>query len=101
MKKIVFIALICLCFGLNVFAQAKIKVLKYEQPKYYPPASALGIKGEFIVAVKINKGGKVISSNYEKGHPLLKKTLEEAASEWLFSADKNSEEREVKIIFEY
>ena len=66
MKKFVFIALICLCFSLNDFAQTKIKVLKYEQPKYYPPATALGIKGEFIVAVKINKDGKVISSNYKK-----------------------------------
>jgi Gram-negative bacterial TonB protein C-terminal len=101
MKKFVFIALICLCFGLNVFAQAKIKVLKYEVPKYSPAAAAVGIKGEFIVVVKINKDGKVISTNVEKVHPLLKRVVEESASKWLFSNGKNSEERQINIIFEY
>lgn len=101
MKKFVLIALICLCFGLNVFAQAKIKVLKYEQPKYYPPATALGIKGEFIVGVKIDKDGKVNSTNVEKVHPLLKRVVEAAVSKWLFSTDKNLKERGVKIVFEY
>ncbi len=101
MKKFVFIALICLCFGLNVFAQVKIKVLKYEAPKKSPAAVAVGVKGEFIVAVKINKNGNVISANLEKVHPLLRRVLEEAVNKWLFSSDINLEEREVKIAFEY
>jgi len=101
MQKVVFIALICLCFGLNVFAQAKIKVLKYEVPKYSPVAAAVGAKGEFIVAVKINKDGKVVLANAEKVHPLLRKQVEAATNKWLFNTDKNLEERETKIIFEY
>ncbi len=101
MRKFVFVALICFCFGLNVFAQAKIKVLKYEVPKYSPAAAAIGVKGEFIATVKINNEGKVISANFEKIHPLLKKQLTEAANKWIFSANKNSEEREVEIAFEY
>ena len=101
MKKFVFIALVCLCFGLNIFAQAKIKVLKYEAPKKSPAAAAVGVKGEFIVSVKINKDGKVVSFNLEKVHPLLRRVLEQALNKWLFSVDKNLEEREVKITFEY
>lgn len=101
MKKFVSIALICFCFGLNVFAQAKIKVLKYEVPKKSPAAAAIGLKGEFFVNVKINKEGKVISADVEKVHPILRKPIEEAANKWIFSADENSEERTVKIVFEY
>jgi len=101
MKKFVFIALICLCFGLNVFAQAKIKVLKYEAPNTSPAAAAVGLKGEFFVEVKINKDGKVISADVEKVHPLLRNSLKESATKWIFNADKNLEERTVKIIFEY
>lgn len=101
MKKFVFVTLICLCFGLNVFAQTKIKVLRYEVPDKSPAAVAIGLKGEFFVDVKINKDGKVISTDAGKVHPILRKPIEEAASKWLFSADKILEERTVKIVFEY
>ena len=102
MKKFVFIALICLCFSLNVFAQAKIKVLKYETPKGSEAVYALGLKGEFVVNVKIDKDGKVISADSGSIRPLLlKQVLEESASRWLFSPDKDSKVREAKIIFEY
>lgn len=102
MKKFVLIALICLCFGLNVFAQAKIKVLKYEAPRGSKAVYALGLKGEFIVTVKIDKDGKVISADSGDIRPLLlKQVLEESASKWLFSPDKDSKEREAKIFFEY
>jgi len=101
MKKFVFIALICLCFGLNVFAQAKTKVLKYEVPRYSPAAEAIALKGEFIVEVKINKNGRVFSANVEKVHPILRKLLEEASYKWIFPADEKLNEREEKIIFEY
>ena len=101
MKKFVFGALICLCFGLNVFAQKEIKVLKYKAPKYTPAAAAIGAKGEFTVIAKINRFGKVISAKSEKVHPLLIRTLEEAAQKWVFSANKHSEVREVKLVFEY
>ena len=101
MKKFVFVALICLCFGLNVFAQAKIKVLKYEVPRGSQAVFAVGLEGEFVVNVKIDKNGNVISANSGNIRPLLKQVLEEAANKWLFSPDKDSEERETRIFFEY
>jgi hypothetical protein len=101
MKKFVFIALICLCFGLNVFAQAKIKVLKYEVPRNSPAAAAVGLKGEFFVDVKIGKDGKVISADVENVHPLLRNALKESATKWLFSSDKTLEERTINLVFEY
>ena len=99
--KFIYIALISVCFGLNVFAQAKIKVLKYKAPKFSPATATVGVQGEFSVIAQINKDGKVISVKSDRTHPLLIRILEEAASKWKFSADKNSEKREVKIFFEY
>ncbi len=101
MKKFVFIALICLCLGLNVFAQAKIKVLKYEAPSGSQAVFAVGLKGKFPVTVKIDKEGKVISADSGNIRPLLKEVLEKAAKKWIFSPDKYLKEREAKIIFEY
>jgi TonB family protein len=101
MKKFVFITLVCFWFSLNVFAQAKIKVFKYEVPKYAPTALATRKKGEVIVNVKIDKTGKVVSTKVESGHAFLAKTSEEAASKWLFSTDKNSKSRKLQVIFEY
>ncbi len=101
MKKFVFAALICLYFGLNVFAQAKIKVLKYEVPKYPAVAQATLISSEVVVLVKIDKEGKVISSNAESGHKFLKAAAEQSATKWLFSKDENLTEREVKITFAF
>ncbi|HEY0048023.1 MAG TPA: hypothetical protein VGB68_01970, partial [Pyrinomonadaceae bacterium] len=63
---------------------------------------AVGLKGEFVVTVKIGGDGKVISADSGNIRPLLlKQVLEESAGKWLFSADKDSKVREAKIIFEY
>lgn len=101
MKKFVFVALVCLCFGLNVFAQAKIKVLKYDAPKYPAIAQATMTSSEVVVSVKINKEGKVISSKAESGHMFLKTISEQSATKWLFSKDENFNEREIKITFAF
>ncbi len=68
MKAFVSVALLCICFVLNVSAQAKIKVLKYELPKYAPAALAAGKKDEVIVSVEIDKNGKVAWAKVESGH---------------------------------
>jgi len=103
MKKFIFIALICLCFGLNVFAQMKIKVLKYEVPnlKYPAVAQATLISSEVVVSVKIDKEGKVVSSKAESGHLIFRSLSEQAATKWLFSKDNSLDEREIKITFAF
>jgi len=101
MKKFVFITLVCLCFIFNVFGQAKIKVLKYEVPKFPAVAQATLTPSEVDVLVKINKDGKVISSKADNGHPFFRKIAEETATKWLFSDDKNLQEREIKITFAF
>jgi len=103
MKKFVFIALICLCFGLNVFAQGKIKVLKYEipNPKYPAVAQATLTSSEVGVLVKIDKDGKVISSKAESGHPFFRTLSEETSKKWFFSKSDKSDERELKITFAF
>ena len=101
MKKIVFVTLIYFGFSLGVFAQTKIKVLHYEVPQNFAAATAIGVRGDFFVDVKVNKDGKVISTSVESVHPFLKNSLREAVVKWHFSTEKKIEEREAKIIFEF
>lgn len=75
------------------------EVIKYFAPKYPQAAKAVKATGETIVAVKIDKAGKVISASAESGHPLLRQAAENAAAKWLFSVDNKTDERTVKITF--
>jgi TonB family protein len=101
MKKFVCAAFICICFSFAVFAQANIKVLKYEVPKYPALAQATMTSSEVVVLVKINKEGKVISSKAESGHLMFQKISEETATKWLFSKNDNLNEREIQITFAF
>ncbi|HRH43378.1 MAG TPA: hypothetical protein PKY82_17220 [Pyrinomonadaceae bacterium] len=101
MKKIIFIALICICFGLNIFAQTKVKVLKYEVPTFPAVAQATMTSSEVVVTVKIDKEGNVISSKSESGHPFFRKVSEETATKWIFSKDDNLQEREITVTFAF
>ncbi len=102
MKKFLFtFTLIVFCFAGTSFAQEKLpKVIKYLAPQYPAAARATGTTGEVVVAVKIDKDGKVISSKSESGHPLLRAISEKIAKEWLFTKSELSE-RELKISFLY
>ncbi len=103
MKKFLFaFILLVFCFVGTNFAQEKSpKVVKYVAPQYPSAAQAVWASGYVVVTVKIDKDGKVISSKVESGHPLLRKVSEDAAKKWLFSKDKKTKEREVKITFEF
>lgn len=103
MKKFVFATLICFCFSLSIFSQEKIKVLKYEipNPKYPAVAQATMTSSEVVVSVKIDKDGKVISSNAESGHLFFRSLSEQTATKWLFSKDNSSNEREIKLTFAF
>jgi TonB family protein len=103
MKKLSFlIILLVLSFVGTNFAQVKPpKVVKHVAPQYPAAALAVNATGEVIVAVKIDKEGKVFSAISERGHPLLRKSAEWAARNWRFSNNDEIEEREVKITFVY
>lgn len=77
------------------------EVVKYVAPPYPAAARAVRAFGEVVVAVKIDKEGKVISAQAEFGHPLLRAASEVAARQWLFSGDENKVEREGKIVFAF
>jgi TonB family protein len=103
MKKFLFASvLLIFCFGVAVFPQEKQpKVIKYFASAYPPAAKAVKATGEVVVAVKITKDGKVTLAKAESGHPLLRQVSENAAMKWIFSIDKNVEERTVKITFAF
>ena len=77
----------------------------YPKPLSLPnssyPAAALAIRasGEVVVAVKINKDGKVTSAKAESGHPLLRVVSEQAAMKAVFESSVSNEEREVKLTY--
>ncbi|HEX8249473.1 MAG TPA: energy transducer TonB [Pyrinomonadaceae bacterium] len=101
MKKLLFaFTLIGLCFAGFAVAQAKKpKVLKYTAPFYPPAAQAMWLSEEIVVTVKIDREGKVIEAKTESGHPLFRQSSAASARNWIFSADKDTAEREVKIFF--
>lgn len=75
------------------------KVLKSVTPNYPPAARAVRAVGDVVVAVNIDKDGKVTSAKYESGHPLLRAASEQAARDFLFEPSENSNERQVKLVF--
>jgi TonB family protein len=100
-KVLLALVLTVLCFAGFVFAQAKKpKVLKYFAPQYPPAPRAVRATGEVVIAVKIDKSGKVTEAKVESGHPLLRATCEILAKDWVFSADE-SEAREARITFAF
>lgn len=65
------------------------------------PAAAIVVRatGEVVVAIKIDKDGKVISAKAESGHPLLRVVSEKTAMKAVFESSANNEEREVKLTY--
>ncbi len=102
MKKSLFaFTLLIFCFVGANFAQEKPrKVVKYFAPKYPPAAKATLADGEVIVAVIIDKNGKVISAKSESGHPLLRATSEVTGKDWIFETNELPEQK-LKITFVY
>ncbi len=77
------------------------EVIKYVFPAYPPAAKAVRAIGETIVAVKIDKEGKVTMAKAERAHPLLRTTSETSARNFLFTKDEYSTERDGKIVFAF
>ena len=102
MKKfhsILFVNLLAIS-SISLFSQTENpKVMKYFAPKYPAAAQAVRATGRIDVSVEIDKDGKVTSATAVNGHPLLRKTCENAAKEWTFSSDLNRDKRGVIITF--
>ena len=69
------------------------------KPVYPPAARAVRAGGEVIVALKIDKNGKVTSAIAESGNPLLRKASIKAAEEIIFKSSDLEQEREAKITY--
>ena len=75
------------------------KLFSFPKPAYPAAARAVRASGEVVVAVKIDKEGKIISAKAESGHPLLRATSERAAAGSRFESSETIEEREVKLTY--
>jgi TonB family protein len=101
-----FVAIICL-FGCVALAQNKTQnspvVISAVAPIYSPSMRAINLEGDFRVDVKIDRSGKVVSSECVKGtHQLVRKVIEEASDRWQFAPDENAEKkRRVQLTFTF
>jgi TonB family protein len=75
------------------------KILGSAKAGYPPAARAVRATGEVIVAVMIDKQGKVISAKAESGHALLRAAGVQAARQFVFEASEGAEDRNAKIAF--
>ena len=73
------------------------------KPAYPPAARAVRARGKVIVAVKIDRDGKIITAKAMNGHPLLRAAAEVAARSSLFksSDDATGGEREARITYDF
>ena len=75
------------------------KLVRFTRPPYPAAARAVRATGEVIVAVKIDKEGKVTFAKAESGHPLLRTAAEQAAGASLFASSESIDEREAKLTY--
>ena len=79
------------------------QVISATAPQYPAAASALGIKGEVVVEVKINEKGEVTAAKSVSGRDRLYEASEKAAKDWKFSESfaRDKKERTALITFNY
>jgi TonB family protein len=75
------------------------KILSSAKVLYPPAARAVRATGEVIVAVTIDKQGKVIAAKAESGHALLRAAGVQAARQFVFEASEVAEDRDAKVVF--
>lgn len=76
------------------------KPLKLPKPAYPFTARAVNATGEVLVAVRIDRDGRVRSAKAVGGHPLLRRVAEQAAMNSEFEASAaDNEETEIKMTY--
>ncbi len=101
-----FAATICL-LGYTVLAQTKTQispvVISAVAPVYPPAARAIGLQGDFLIDVEIDRTGKVVSAEMSKDSKepkFMREIFKEAATRWQFAPDENAnKKRRVQIMF--
>ena len=75
------------------------KPLSLPKPPFPAAARAVRASGEVVIAIKINKEGKVTFAKTESGHPLLQKAAEAAAKQSVFETSENNDERKAILTY--
>jgi len=108
--KFLFACLIIGIIGLLsyvVFAQTKTQtspvVISAVAPVYPPAARAIGLQGDFLIDVEIDRTGKVVSAEMSKDSKepkFMREIFKEAATRWQFAPDEKADKkRRVQIAF--
>lgn len=100
------IATICL-LGYVLLAQSKTQVspvvVSAVAPVYPPVARAIGLQGDYLIDVEIDRAGKVVSAEMSKNSKepkFMREMFKEAANRWQFAPDEKAEKnRRVQITF--
>ena len=102
MKEVLLTSLIVLGTAILISGQSDLDVVKPVGPENYPPAArAVRAFGEVLVEVNIDRDGKVISARAVSGHPLLRRTAEDAANKWEFSKAAAPAPRTANLFFDF
>jgi TonB family protein len=75
------------------------KPLSFPKPPFPAAARAVRATGEVVVAIKIDKEGKVTFAKAESGHPLLQRAAEAAAKQSLFETSENTDELDARLTY--
>jgi TonB family protein len=92
-------------FGLVAVAQSNnpdsIPVIAAVAPLYPPIARTANATGDVTTKVEINRDGKVTSVESKGGHPLFRKSADEAARRWVFATSPTSAKRTATLTFSF
>src|SRR5437879_5122962 len=105
LSRLIAIAFAMLIVGLIAVAQSNnpdtIAVVSAVAPLYPSIARSANATGDVTTKVEINRDGKVTSVQSTGGHPLFRKTADEAARRWLFSPSTTDKKRTVTLTFSF
>ena len=73
--------------------------MKFALPGYPPIARLARIEGAVVVTFEVDSSGKVTDTQFESGHPMLRPTVTNAVSEWIFP--KDAAEHRVRVTIEF
>jgi len=71
------------------------------KPPFPPAARAVRAKGDVMVAVQLDASAQVISAQALSGHPLLRKTSEQAAKGARFESTVDKKASFVVLVYRY
>lgn len=85
----------------NIRQSTQLSVVSTSAPKYGPIAIAAKVKGKVVVKVSVDQKGNVTSAEAIEGHPLLRRSAEEAARLWKFNPTSDEASRLANLEFTF